>query len=160
MRAPVSAESMKLSVGGKTLKEPNNQLLESMPVTYSAITCEYLPLCGGMQTSSKVQDSNLADEPTTIDMDKFNALDEKIRKGDANDSDEERFEVLASVYAEKQVKDFNFSAEAQKQKLLEKHQSLKNDQEEDGDEQQIKNAQDFIQGNVENSQVPIEYIWA
>ena len=44
-------------------------------------------------------------------MAEFKALDAKILKGGANDTEEERFEALASVYAEKIVEDFNSSAE-------------------------------------------------
>lgn len=49
---------MKLSVGGKTLKQPNAALSKSNLTSHSMITCEYdLPLHGGMQKSSpKVQD--------------------------------------------------------------------------------------------------------
>ena len=55
---PPIAESMKLSVGGKTLKHPNSALSKSILTSHSFITCEYnLPLHGGMQKSSpKVQD--------------------------------------------------------------------------------------------------------
>ena len=54
---PKSAQSIKLSVGGKMLTKPDELLLESRLPPFSEITCEHVPLYGGMQASAKIQDS-------------------------------------------------------------------------------------------------------
>ena len=40
---------MQLSVGGKLLRQPNATLSESSLAPYSQVTCEHVPLFGGMK---------------------------------------------------------------------------------------------------------------
>ena len=40
---------MQLSVGGKPLRQPNTTLSESSLAPYSQVTCEHVPLFGGMK---------------------------------------------------------------------------------------------------------------
>ena len=40
---------MQLSVGGKLLRQPNATLSESSLAPYSQVTCEHVPLVGGMK---------------------------------------------------------------------------------------------------------------
>ena len=66
---------------------------------------------------SKVQSAAKSEESKSLNMEEFDALNENIVTAKASDAEVRRFEDLAQLYAQKEVEDYQFSEEEQKERI-------------------------------------------